>query len=157
MVLAASVVLNYKDETVIEHAGWWSRTGLDHVKILTTQPTLLGACSMTAYQAKLDFLRHVVGTSDADLNNAGLLFTLTLENRLRPRFFYALTQGRLERFGISTMMQVKDSLFLAMMQGRSCETKELASDVEVKRYQKLSASPSFVAWRERMEAQQLKL
>ena len=154
MVLAESRVLNFKDETVIEHAVWWQQTRLDHVKVITSQPTLLGAPTTTELHAKLDFLRRVVGMSDADLNNAASLLACSLPGRLRARFFYALQKQKLARFGaISTMMQVKDSVFLAMMQGRSSMTKELASDVEVKRYQKLVASPSFVAWRERREAQ----
>jgi hypothetical protein len=49
-------------------------------------------------------------------------------------------------------MQVKDSTFLAMLQGRSSKTKELASDLEVARYDKLVTSAKFAAWRERQEA-----
>ena len=32
MVSASPAVLNYKEETVKEHAAWWRQTGLDHVK-----------------------------------------------------------------------------------------------------------------------------
>jgi len=154
MVLSQSRVLTYTDETVIEHADWWrQQTGLDHVKLITSMPLLLGAPSTTELQAKLDFLRRVVGMSDADLNNAPTLFTRSLPGRLRARYFYTLQKQKLARFrAINTLMGMKDSLFLAMIQGRPSTTKELASDVEVKRYQKLSASPSFVAWRERQEA-----
>jgi hypothetical protein len=39
-----------------------------------------------------------------------------------------------------------------MMQGRPKTTKELASDLEVARFQKLVTSAKFVAWREQQEA-----
>ena len=104
-------------------------------------------------QANLDFLRDVAGMSTAELNNATPLFALSLDGRLRARYFYALLKGRLARFGtINTMMQVKDSIFLAMLQGRPKNTKELASELEVARYDKLVKSAKFAAWRERQEA-----
>ena len=153
MVLSQSRMLTYTDETVIEHAVWWRQTGLDHVKLITAQPTLLGVCSTSELQAKLDFLRRVAGMSDAVLNNAPSLFGRSLHGRLRARYFYALQKQKLARFrSFSTMFKAKDSLFLAMLQGRPSNTTELASDVEVKRYQKLIASPKFTAWRERQEA-----
>jgi hypothetical protein len=104
-------------------------------------------------RAKLDFLRRVAGMSTAELNKAHSLFGLSLERRLRARYFYTLREGQLARFGsINTMMSVKDSTFLAMLQGRPKNTKELASELEVASYKKLVASAEFVAWREEQEA-----
>jgi hypothetical protein len=153
MVLKEPRVLNYKEETVRDHDAWWKQTGLDHVKILETNPGLLGACSKPELQARLDFLSGVVGMSTADLNNAPALFHRSLDGALRARYFYARLKGRLGRYGMNSLSQVKDSTFLAMMQGRPMATKELASDLEVARYLKLVTSAKFVAWRERQEAQ----
>jgi hypothetical protein len=153
MVLKASRVLNYKDETVREHVAWWKQSGLDHVKLVSAQPNLLGVAPVDELQAKLDFLRCVAGMSPAELNNAASLFTRDLDGRLRARYFYTLQEDKLARFGsINTMMQVKDSTFLAMLQGRSSITKELASEPEVARYKQQVASAEFVVWRERQEA-----
>jgi hypothetical protein len=154
MVLDHPSVLHYKEETVIEHAAWWwKQTGLDHVKIVTSTPTLLGGVPVVDLHAKLDFLRIVVGMSTAELNNANTLLTRSLDGFLRPRYFYALQEGKLARFGtINTMMQVKDSIFLAMLQGRPSNTKELASDAELALYREQVASDEFVAWREEQEA-----
>jgi hypothetical protein len=153
MVLKDPLVLNFKEETVQEAAAWWKQTGLDHVKIVTAYPTLLGACSVKELQAKLDFLRHVVGMSDKDLN-ACSLFTRSLDGRLRARFFYALLKHRLARFGsMNTMMKETDATFLAMMQGRPCTDR--ASMEEAAHYHKLVTSAGFVAWRERHEARVL--
>ena len=152
MVLKQPRLLTYRDETVQETAAWWKRTGLDHVKIVTENATLFGVCSVEELQMKLNFLRHVVGMSDEDLNNACSLFTRSLNGRLRARYFYALLRHRLARFGsMNTMMQVTDATFLAMMQGRP--KTDRASMEEVARYQKLASSAGFVAWRERQEAQ----
>ena len=154
MVLAQPRVLGYKEETVKEHAAWWKQTGLDHVKLITTQPMLLGGVSVEDLQAKLDFLSRVAGMSKDDLNDASSLFGLSLDDRLRTRYFYALLKHRLGgRYGINSLMQVTDATYLAMMQGGSM--RDRASKAEVARYQKLVASAGFVAWRERQEARLL--
>ena len=151
MVLAQPSVLDYKEETVLEHAAWWQQTGLDHVKLVTMHANLLGVCSTKELLAKLGFLRRVAGMSIADLNNAGSLFNLSLDGRLRTRYFYALLKHRLARFGtISTLMKMTDAQFLAMMQGGT--VRDRASKADVARYQKLVTSAGFVAWRERQEA-----
>ena len=152
MVLRNSAVLMYAEETVRERAAWWKQTGLDHVKLVTSIPPLLGAAPVDELQARLDFLR-LAGMSTSELNNAPSLFTRSLNGRLRARYFYTVREGKLERFGsINTMMQVKDSTFLAMLQGRSSATTELASELEVARYKEQVASAEFVAWREVQEA-----
>ena len=151
MVLANSNVLNFKEETVKEHAAWWKQTGLDHVKLVSVLPTLLGSSSTEELQAKLDFMSRVAGMSNDDLNNAGSLFHRSLDGRLRTRFFYALMKQQLGgRYGINSLMQVTDAAFLAMMQGGTVNDR--ASKADVARYQKLVASAGFVAWRERQEA-----
>ena len=151
MVLKQPRVLNYKEETVKEHAAWWQQTGLDHVKLVTTQPTLLGGVSVKELQAKLDFLSHVAGMSKEGLNNAPSLFALSLDGRLRTRYFYALQKHRLTQFtSTHTMMKVTDAAFLAMVQGGT--TRDRTSEAEVARYRKLVTSAKFAAWRERQEA-----
>ena len=152
MVLKASGVLHYKEETVREHDAWWRQTGLDHVKILTAHPNRLGAPATAELQARLDFLDRVGGMSTADLNTAGSLFGRSLDGRLRARYFYALLKGRLGRFtSKNTMFKETDASFLAMLQGQPCTAR--ASELEVARYQKLTTSAKFVAWREQQEAQ----
>jgi hypothetical protein len=154
MVLDQPRVLNFKDETVREHAAWWKQTGLDHIKIVTSLPTLLGGATVVELQARLDFLRIVVGMSTADLNNAPSLFANSLDDRLRARYFYALLKGRLARFtSMSTMFKTTDAAFLAMLQGESSRGR--ASELDVARYDKLVKSAKFVSWRERQEAQRM--
>ena len=151
MVLAHPRVLTSKVETAKESAAWWKQSGLDHVKIVTAIPTLLGGVPADLLQAKLNFLSRVAGMSNDDLNKSGVLFTLSLDGRLRTRYFYALLKHRLGgRYGINSLMQVTDAAFLAMMQGGP--STDRASKAEVARYQKLVASAGFVAWRKRQEA-----
>ena len=152
MVLKEPRVLTYKDETVKEHAAWWQQTGLDHVKLVTTQPGLLGKCPVKEMQAKLNFLSHVAGMSKEDLNKAPSLFGRSLDGRLRARYFYALQKNRLARFrSMNTMMGETDATFLAMVQGGTAR-RDRASEAEVARYRKLVTSAKFAAWRERQEA-----
>jgi hypothetical protein len=155
MVLKQSAVLNYKEETVREHDAWWKQTGLDHVKIVTSTPTLLGGVPVEELQVKLDFLRIVAGMSTEELNNAHGLFTLSLDDRLRARYFYARLKGRLARFtSMNTMLKETDATFLAMLQRQTSRGR--ASELEVARYDKLTTSAKFVAWRERQEARILR-
>jgi hypothetical protein len=155
MVLDQSRVLNYKEETVREHVAWWKQTGLDHVKIVGTYSTLLGGTPVEDLQAKLDFLR-LTGMSTAELSNAGVLFALSLDDRLRARYFYALQEGSLARFtSMHTMMKETDATFLAMIHEQTNLTGarlQGASDLEVARYRKLVTSARFQAWAARQEA-----
>ena len=149
MVLTNSRVLTYKDETVKESSVWWKHSGLDHLKIVTAMPSLLGGVPVDL-QAKLDFLRRVAGMSNEDLNHAASLFGLSLDGRLRTRYFYALQNDRLGgRYGISTLMNATDATFVAMMQGGT--TRDRASEAEVARYREEVASAEFVAWSREQE------
>jgi hypothetical protein len=151
MVLTNSTVLSFKEDCVRKCNAWWKQTGLDHVKIVTSLPTLLGGVPLESLQAKLGFLSGVVGVSTAQLNNAHSLFSFSLDGRLRARYFYALLKGRLARFrSMNTMMKETDATFLAMVQGQPCTGR--ASELEVARYKKLTTSAEFVEWREAQEA-----
>ena len=154
MVLTNSRVLNYQEETVKEHAAWWKQTGLDHVKLVTANPTLLGV-SVKELQAKLDFLRRVAGMSNDDLNKAGSLFARSLDGRLRPRYFYALLKGPVYRCSMSTLMLEADPSYVAYALGRGNGRRKPASKAELARYREEVASPEFVAWREAQEAKLL--
>ena len=154
MVLAQPPVLQFKDETVKESAAWWRQSGLDHVKIVTALPTLLGV-SVKELQAKLDFLRRVAGMSNDDLNKAGSLFARSLDGRLRPRYFYALLKGPVYRCSMSTLMLEADPSYVAYALGRGNGRRKPASKAELARYREEVASPEFVAWREAQEAKLL--
>ena len=151
-VLAEPRVLNYQEETVKEHAAWWKQTGLDHVKLVTAMPTLLGGVSVEELQAKLDFLRRVAGMSIEELNKSGPLLAYSLDNRLRARYFYALLKGPVYRCSMSTLMLEADPSYVAYALGRANGRNKPASKDEVARYREEVASPEFVAWRERQEA-----
>jgi len=142
-------VLNYKDETVIEHADWWrQQTGLDHVKLITSLPMLLGVCSTPELQAKLDFLRDVAGLSDKDLNNGARFFSASLERVVRPRFFYALQHGALERYKLSSLTFCSDAVFSQRVHRLDAP----ASADAVKRYKEAVSSAAFLERAAREEA-----
>ena len=122
------------------------------MKLITSHPLLLGAPSVYELQARLDFLSRVAGVSTADLNNAGSLFTRSLDGRLRTRYFHALMKGVVHRNSTSTLMTETDPSYVATSLGLKNGRKNPASDAEVARYRKLVTSPKFVAWRERQEA-----
>jgi hypothetical protein len=146
-------VLGSALSTLQQHAAWWRQTGLDYKKILTTRPGYLHR-SVDSLQDKLDFLRNVVRMSDDDLNKATALFNLSLEERLRPRFFYVLWKKRADeaahRRSYSSLMCETDHNFVAGVLGRSRYSP--VSAAEMASYKETVTSAEFVAWREREEA-----
>ena len=101
-------------------------------------------------QDKLDFLRYVARMSDDALNRAPVLFAMSLDERLRPRFFYALRNGTTDRFSMLTLMIPADPLFVASALGHSSSLP--ASAAEVASYKQTVASAEFIAWSQREEA-----
>ena len=81
-----------------------------------------------------------------------MLFSLSLDGRVRPRYFYTLLKGSIYRCGMSTLMGETDASYLAHALGRGNGRKEPASKAEVERYRQEVASPEFVAWRVEQEA-----
>ena len=100
---------------------------------------------------KLDFFRDVAHMSDDDLNNAAALFTMSLDGRLRPRFFYALRMGTAQLYSVNTLMNLADPGFVAHALGRSGRLLP-ASAAEVASYKQTVASAEFIAWSQREEA-----
>ena len=156
MVLTHTASVHSNEETVKASAAWWQEcSGLDHAKVITARPTLLGAVSaVQELQNKLDFLRDVVGMSNAQLNNAGSLFSLSLDGRLRRRYFYARQMDKLGgKYSFSTLALESDASFLAMLQGRPRpRTTGIASAAEVADYKKHVTSAEFVAYCKEEEA-----
>jgi hypothetical protein len=120
------------------------------VKIVTSTPTLLGSASTTEFQAKLSFLRDVAWLRVDDLNNAAPLLGYSLNNRLRPRFFYALNNaGALERNKLSSLTFCSEATYLRKVHQLVAPANEDA----VKRYKQTVASADFQAWAAQEEAQ----
>ena len=148
-------LLDLKEETLLDHAAWWRQTGLDYKKILTAHPALLNRSSEGSHkhlQDKFDFLRFVVGMSVDQLNKAGVLFCMSLEERLRPRFFYARLRGTVYTCGMVTLLGEVDASYLASALGRSNGRANRASAAELERYKRRIELPRFAAWCAGVEA-----
>jgi hypothetical protein len=148
-------LLDLKEETLLDHAAWWRQTGLDYKKILTAHPVLL--ClrsdeSRNYVQEKLDFLRDVAGMSVDELNKAGVLFCLSLVDRLRPRFFYARLLGNAYTCSMATLLGEVEASYLALAHGRINGRVNRASAAELERYKRRIELPRFAAWCAGVEA-----
>ena len=141
MVMSNGAMLAYADNTIIEHAGWWRQTGLDHAKLVASYPTLLGSCSTPELQVKLDFLRHVAGLSDKDLNNGAPFLSCSLEDKLRPHFFYALQHGALERYKLSTLCFCSEHRFMERVHRQGAWP---AGDDAAERFKEAVSSAAFL-------------
>lgn len=154
-VAAYPFLLNLKEETLLDHAAWWRQTGLDYKKILTAHPALLTRSSDDSHkhlQAKFDFLCFVAGMSVEEMNKAGVLFCMSLEERLRPRFFYARLLGDAYTCSMSTLLGEVDASYLAFAHGRINGRVNRASAAELARYKRRIESPRFAAWCAGVEA-----
>ena len=150
VVLKQPRVLNYKEATVKEHAAWWQQTGLDHVKLVTVLPQLLGGVSVKELQAKLNFLSHLAKLSVADLN-CGAPFFIAKPDKLRSRFFYALKHGALERYKLSSLIFCSEARFLRLVH----QLDQVADARKVAEFKQELASPAFRAWAAQEEARRL--
>ena len=148
MALTNSGVLLYTNETVREHAAWWKQTGLDHVKLVEQHPLLLGANSTAELDAKLSFLRDVAWLSTDDLNNAAPMLSYSMDEMLRPRFFYACKHEALERNKLSTLTFCSSAVYLRKVH----QLDAPASEDEVDLYKETVASADFLAWAAQEEA-----
>ena len=149
MVLRNTAVLNFKEETVREHAAWWKQSGLDHNKIVGTHPGLLGAPSTVELRAKVSFLRDVVWLSTDDLNRAPPFLQRPLDKTLRPRFFYACKHGAMERYKLSSLTFCSAAVYLRRVHQLDAPANEGA----VKRFKETVTSADFLAWQAQEEAQ----
>ena len=143
MALRQPHVLMFKEETAMEAAAWWKRSGLDHVKLVTANPTLLDVKEL---QTNLDFLRHVAKLSVADLNLWTFFYC-----QPRLRFFYALKHGALERYKLSSLVCCTDACFLR----RVHQLDALAHARKIAEYKQEVASTAFQAWSAQEEARRL--
>jgi hypothetical protein len=119
------------------------------MKIVESYPTLLGGVSTIEMQAKLSFLSDVAWLSTDDLNNGGPFFQASLDNKLRPHFFYAWKHGALERFKLSSLTFCSVALYLQ----RVHQLDAPASEDEVDLFKETVASADFQAWAAQEEAQ----
>ena len=140
-------LLGYGDDTLRNGAERLQSLGLDVVRMVSGHPELL-VYSPAGLSLKLDFMRSVVGLSTSEILPAFL--TLSLEKRIRPRYFYALQRGVEQRYAFGTLMQFADAGFLKMANGLVKGVQATAEDVAA--YKAHIATPAFRAYMDEQEA-----
>ena len=86
--------------------------GLDVVQMASLHPQLL-MLSTEGLSLKLDFMRTVVGLNTSKSDTSRFL-TASLDNLMRPRYFYALQRGVAQRYTFGSLMKCTDASFLKM-------------------------------------------
>jgi hypothetical protein len=97
---------------------------------------------------KLDFLRSVVGLNTSEIMPRFLI--ASLDNVLRPRYFYALQRGVEQRYKFSSLAICPDAKYLKMAHSLTTGTHATAEDVAA--YQAHIATPAFRAYMDEQEA-----
>ena len=140
-------LLGYGDDILRRGAEWLRSQGLDVVRMVSAQPDLLWR-SPEGLSAKLDFMRSVVGLSTSEIIPAFL--AASLDNVLRPRYFYALQRGVEQRYAFSTLVIPSDAKYLKMANSLPKGVHAIAADVAA--YQAHIATPAFRAYMDEQEA-----
>ena len=139
------VLLGSSEDRLQKGAKFLRSQGLDVERMLSNQPMLLCSYSPELLLRKLDFLRSVVGLRNEDILSPFL--ASSLDDRMRPRYFYALQRGALQRFAFSSLMVCSDANFMKMVDGLGAP----ASAEEVAAYKAHIVSPAFRAYMDEQE------
>jgi hypothetical protein len=140
-------LLGYDDSLLRRGAEWLRAQGFDVVQMVSAHPQLLYR-SPECLSPKLDFMRSVVGLSTAEIESAYLIYSL--EDRMRPRYFYALQRGVEQRYAFGSLITCSDAKYLKMANGLARGTHATAEDVAA--YQAHIATPAFRAYMDEQEA-----
>ena len=136
-------MLSFGEYKLRSNAEWFGLQGLDVKWILSSHPSLL-KLSAKGLSPKLDFMRNLVGLDVGKIVPS--LLTSSLDNRLRPRFFYAL-QHDAQHYAFSTLVNPSDAKFVKMIH----RLEKPASVGEMAAYKAHIASPAFRAYMDEQE------
>ena len=141
------MLLNASDDKLRKGAEWLRSHGLDVKRMLKHHPELLASISAEVLLAKLDFVCTVAGVAKADIQPVFL--ALSLEGRMRLRYFYALQRGVADRYTFSTLMNVSDAALVKRVNSLPKGTPATAEEVAA--YKAHVASPEFRAYMDEQE------
>jgi hypothetical protein len=141
-------LLGVSESTLHNGAEWMRAHGLDVVQVISWHPSLL-VRSPEGLLPMLDFLRNVVGLDTTESNTSRFL-TASLDNLMRPRYFYALQRGVEQCYAFGTLVKCSDAAFLKRANSLPRGTHATAEDVAA--YQAHIATPAFRAYMDEQEA-----
>jgi hypothetical protein len=140
-------LLGYKDSTLRSGAEWQRSQGLDVVQMVSGHPQLL-VYSPEGLSLKLEFMRNVVGLNTSEIASRFLI--ASLDNVMRPRFFYALQRGVAQRYTFGSLVIPSDARYLKMALSLPRGMHAFAADVAA--YKAHIATPAFLAYMDEQEA-----
>ena len=117
--------------------------GLDVNRILSSNPSPLKLTAKNL-SPKLDFMLNIVSL-DVDAITSGHL-AASLDNVLRPRFFYAM-QHTEQLYALSSLIKLSDAAYLKMIH----HLEKPATVGEIAAYKAHIASPAFIAYMDEQE------
>ena len=120
--------------------------GLDVERMLSDQPLLL-CHSPELLLEKLDFLRSVVGLVNSEVS--ARFFTASLEETMRPRYFYALQRSFTYACKFETLLTYVDATFVKRVDGFARGVHPSAEEVAA--YRAHIASPAFRVYMDEQE------
>ena len=140
------IFLGFAEDRLRKRVQWLQSQGLDVKRILSSNPTVV-MISAKALSPKLDFMRSVVGLDTSAIS--GRLLKASLDGVLRPRYFYVLQRGVMERYALGSLVHQSTAALLKMLHrlGRAATADEVAA------YTAHIASPAFHAYMDEQEQQ----
>jgi len=140
-------LLSSSDETLQRGAEFLRSQGLDVERLLSDQPTLLCSISSDVLLGKIDFLRSVVGLVNSEVS--ARFFTASLEETMRPRYFYALQRSFTYACKFETLLTYVDATFVKRVDGFARGVHPSAEEVAA--YRAHIASPAFRVYMDEQE------
>ena len=128
-------------------AEWMQSQRLDVVRMVSAHPGLLWR-SPEGLSPKLDFMRNVVGLDTSETCSSFLAYSL--DNLMRPRFFYARQRGVEHLYKFSTLVKCSVAVFLSRAHSLAKGTHATAEEVAA--YKAHIATPAFRAYMDEQEA-----
>ena len=136
-------LLGMAEDTLRSNVEWLRSQVLDVKRIVSSHPSLLMA-SVKSLLPKLDFMLNVVSLDVGRI--APALLSSSLENTMRPRFFYAMQQTE-KHYALSTLVKRSDAKIVKMIH----RLKKPATANEIAAYKAHIASPAFCAYMDEQE------
>ena len=140
-------LLSPTDESLRDGAEWLRTQGLDVIQMVSRFPELM-LYSPEGLSLKLDFLRSVVGLDTSEI--APRFLAASLDNLMRPRFFYARQRGVEQHYAFGSLVKSSDAVFLKMANSLAKGVHATAEDVAA--YKAHIATPAFRAYMDEQEA-----
>jgi len=112
LIHRSSKVLTFSKDAIRSSIEFLKGNGLDAMRILGTQPTLMGSHTNRRLRPMIEFITKDMGRSHEEINRCPRCLTASLEQRLKPRYRYTVLYGKRKDYSLNTFTAATDKNFV---------------------------------------------